>query len=207
LSSLTGSVRAKTKRRYDAYIKTDMFKHEMGIRLLISYIAKRAAVLDMAATPEISFWHSHFYRVIFRVEHGAAKADNTLEQIGTLNKHKLLSNTYEDADEGPVWKGKLSNPDTVKSMADEKLVHSSPKSESYLNYLENEDTSVLFLELSDIARNVRSNMPPMEAVAQHLADMGVKSHRTHYSFSGLKVEDSLMTAYDNISKLMTEKYR
>ncbi len=207
LSVLTGSVPSKTFRRYGAYVKTDAFKHEMGIRLLIAYIVRRAAAHDIGALPEFSFWHSHFYRVVLKIEHGAGKADEALECIGTINKGRSLSPIYEDIAEGPVWLGKLASRDTVLSMENSNIPSISEASMKLLKSLGDEDKSLLFLETTDIARSVHSNMPPLEAVRSKLQGDGMDSCRTGFSYTGLKVSGPLAAAYETAAQFMGDHYR
>lgn len=207
LSALTGSVPTKTNRRYGAHILTDSFKHEMGIRLLIAYVVKRAAAHDSAAVPEMSFWHSHFYRVIFRIEHGAGKADRALEQVGMLNKKSSLSEIYDSIIEGSVWTGPLSSPETLQSMEKSAVETMEGTSQEFLSTLHIEDESLLFLELSDIARNIHSNMPPISAVSNTLIENGMKAYRTHFSNTGLKVRGEMKEAYSLTSSYMRENCR
>lgn len=207
LSALTGSVPSKTLRRYQSYIVTDLFKHEMGIRLLLSYIARRAAVFDFAVYPELSFWYSHFYRVIVRVERGAGKADRVIRQIGVVNKNTLLSNIYDDVDEGPLWTGSLENPDTISAMSQQKLETAGKESLRYTEILGAEDRSLLFLELTDMAKSVRSNIPPLEDVKKKLMERSIGTDRTHFSPTGLKVDGDMNEAYDITIEHMKKNYR
>ncbi|MGC8609679.1 MAG: tRNA (guanine(26)-N(2))-dimethyltransferase, partial [Thermoplasmata archaeon] len=79
LSSLTGSTSQKTKRRYEAHIHNDVYRHEMGIRLLCGYVARRSAAVDRAAFPVLSIWHGHYYRIFFKITNGSERADRNLQ--------------------------------------------------------------------------------------------------------------------------------
>lgn len=207
LSSLTGSVAAKTRRRYGAYISNDSFRHEMGIRLLLSTISKRAASFDLAVEPEVSFWHSHFYRIIFRVRRGAGRADESLKNTGMVNKQELLFHQYCNLVEGPVWKGQIGRNVTLREMADAKLDGISMNSREKLLLLPGEDNSILYLELSDMARFSRSNVPPLLDVMEELGGASLPSARTHFSYTGLKISGDMREAHRLIGELLTRKYR
>lgn len=194
LSALTGSAPRKTWRRYGSAISNDVFRHEMGIRLLIAYVVRRAAAYDIMAVPEVSLWHSHFYRVIFRIEHGAARADSALSLTGSVNKHDLLDASYMDEEEGPVWLGKLNNMDTLRDMTGHISSNTGKDAEKVLDILGNDDMSMLFFELTDMARIVRSNVPPIAAVSERLSEIGIPSGRTHFSRNALKISGN----YDDL---------
>lgn len=207
LSALTGSVPAKTLRRYQAFIQTDSFKHEMGVRLLISYVVRRAAAYDLAATPLLSFWYSHFYRVIFRIERGASKSDHSVNQIGFVNKNNLLGGIYDDVDEGPVWTGNLQSSSILEKISSQKMEHVKETSDRYAHILRSEDKSLLFVELTDIARSVRSNIPKISDLVEFLEKKSISSVRTHFSPTGLKTEGDPSEVYSLISEHMRDNYK
>ena len=192
LSSLTGSVPAKTRRRYDAYISNDSARHEMGIRLLISYVVRRAAVFDRAAVPLISFWHSHYYRIFFRIRSGSKNADIGLEAIGKINRHHLVSEAYPDIEQGPAWKGNMNSAETLHSLRIPEGLENNTLLRKYLESLGNEDLSVLFLDVTDLAKYLKKDLPRMSRILERLDEFeGIHSARTHFSPTGLK-----MSSYD-----------
>lgn len=206
LSSLTGSVPTKTLRRYGARISNDDFRHEMGIRLLISYVVRRAAAFDIGALPVVSFWHSHFYRIIFRIDRGASKADSAVMKIKNVNKKELLSEFYPSLAEGPVWIGDLEDSEAISAMVKGTRDYIDNKSIALANCLQYEDLSFLYLELTHIASRSHSDMPPLKAAVQELDEHSVKSARTHFSNTGLKVSNPVTESYDLISSFLSGKH-
>lgn len=188
LSSLTGSVPKKTLRRYGAFIANDSTKHEMGIRLLIAYVAKRAAAFDRAAVPILSFWYSHYYRIFFRILSGSQKADEILENIGLLNKHDLISRIYADVDEGPVWTGRLNDGNIIEKLHPLASLKEKQLLENYIELVKNEDISPLFIDVTDLARAYKKDLPKMSEAMEVIQNAaGLKVGRTHFSTTGLKV--------------------
>lgn len=191
LSALTGSAPSKTRRRYNAYIKTDMLKHESGLRLLIAYVAQRAAAMDKSVTPVLSFWKSHYYRIVVRVKHGSGVADRTLENIGTISKHQSVSDIYEDIYEGPLWKGKLQDSKLINSVKRKRVENISPNTYNFIETIRNEDNQFYFYELTDFARNLGRSLPPISKVVREIEDKyHTPAFRTHFSPTGIKAKIS-----------------
>lgn len=195
LSALTGSVPSKTYRRYGATIRNDAFKHEMGLRLLISYVVKRAAAFDIAAVPQIAFWHSHFYRIIFKVDRGAGKADNALKQVSYIDKKELAWDHYKTGKEGPIWIGSLNHGSVLEDMNSSHSEFVENDALRLLSLLENEDLSFLFLEVIDVAKQVKTDIPPMKILKEEIEKTGMNVASTHFSHTGFKVSGSLREAY------------
>ncbi|MCY0851728.1 MAG: tRNA (guanine-N2)-dimethyltransferase [Thermoplasma acidophilum] len=189
-SALTGSVPHKTRVRYDALIKNDTFRHEMGIRLLIGYMAKRAASLGRFIEPLISIWHGHYYRVFVRVMKGFEGAGRMMQNLGYVNKRSLLSGIYQDMEEGPVWKGNLQ---------DNAVAESVLASAGHMAF-NPEENRLLFCDLTDIARARHTSLPDMESVIEALLSSGHAASRTMFSPTGIKTDASC----DLVESLMME---
>ncbi len=197
LTALTGSMPVKTRRRYGAYIINDVFRHESGIRLLIAAVVKRAAAMDMAVFPLISLWHSHYYRVIFRIVHSAGMADKQLDNIGTYSRKKSMYNLYPDISEGPLWLGKLN----CMEIAGLNIINSPDK--LFLKYLErmkNDNLSLYFMDTSDIARILNRDAAPVNDAIEKLQKSGIHAGRTQFSETGIKVSlninEAIKVIYD-----------
>ncbi len=187
LSALTGSAPMKTRRRYNAFIVNDRLRHESGIRLLMSYVAGRAAALDRYIIPILSFWKSHYYRIIVRVKNGTGEADKMLENIGQTNKYSELSPIYRDIPEGPMWKSVLNSVEVVQAIAARSFEYLDNNSVELMNRLGDEDKMFLFYELTDFASHFKRNLPKLEELMSEMsAETGEKVFRTHFSPTAVK---------------------
>lgn len=201
LSALTGSVKSKTSLRYGAYISNDAFKHEMGIRLLAGTFARKASALEREAIPVLSVWHSHYYRIIFRIRSGTGRASHNLENIGYINKNKRLSEKYPDIAEGPVWVGNLFLDEFIKSKKIPDHLHDDPLLRKYTTLFENEDISVLYTDVAEIGRLMHGSPAKLRDVMDLLGENGFrKAGRTQFSPTGIKVK----TTMDNVMELMLD---
>ncbi|MEM0158680.1 MAG: N2,N2-dimethylguanosine tRNA methyltransferase [Thermoplasmataceae archaeon] len=190
LSSLTGSVPAKTRRRYWASVCNDRLRHETGVRVLLASIGKRAAAIDRGIFPIISFWRGHYYRLIFRVEEGAAKADRTLQMISTLSKHSTISEIYADIAEGPLWSGNIEDKELIPRVSASNILDF--KTAEFLSKLPSEDLMVWFYEMADFCHYMKTSLPPIATVIRTIYDQyGIPAERTMFSPTGIKLPSRL----------------
>ncbi len=72
------------RRRYDAIPQNTEYHPEMGLRILLSALARTAARYDRAVTPLFSHVTRHYVRVYLELDSGAQRADTTFENLGYL---------------------------------------------------------------------------------------------------------------------------
>ncbi len=175
LTALTGSNPNKLKRRYNAFALNDSFKHETGIRILIAFFVRHAAAMDKGAFPLISLWHSHYYRIFFKIENGSSNADKSLSMLGYYNKNKGISEYYNDISEGEMWLGDINK---YASMIDYKIER-----------IQHDDESLYFIDLKDLSKFKKSDQISVKRALNILDKNGIKAYRTQFSYTGLKVKD------------------
>lgn len=187
LSALTGSAPAKTKRRYGAFVKTDMLKHETGIRLLLAYVAQRAAAMDRGITPVIAFWKSHYYRLVVKVKTGSGLADKALENVKVVSKDEVLSEIYGHVAEGPIWTGPILNDKAINSIKRLKMESIAASTYNYIETIRNEDERLFFFEMTDFARKLGRSLPPISNMLELIENnYSAPAYRTHFSPTGIK---------------------
>ncbi|EQD70368.1 N(2),N(2)-dimethylguanosine tRNA methyltransferase [mine drainage metagenome] len=184
LSVLTGSYPEKTIRRYNSVIVKDTFKHEKGLRLLLGYAARRSAAMDRYIRPIVSFWNGHYYRSIFQVLAGSMGADTMLSRVRHVNLHDLIGTYYPSREEGPLWTGEIEDNSFLAKMGcpdgeGEKFL-------ALIALLRNEDKSLFFTDLQDVARCTRSDVMGVAKATSILEDARANGFRTHFSPTGIK---------------------
>jgi len=81
-AALTGSSKGPTMRRYGAFVRTDKWAHDSGLRVLMANIARIAARHDRSVEPLLSVWESHHLRVSVAVTKSKQGASSVEKNIG-----------------------------------------------------------------------------------------------------------------------------
>ncbi|MCL4307624.1 MAG: N2,N2-dimethylguanosine tRNA methyltransferase [Candidatus Thermoplasmatota archaeon] len=186
LTGLTGSSPSKTYRRYGARIICDNFKHETGVRLLISAVIRHAAAMDIAAVPVLSVWNSHYYRLFFRLRTGAALADRLISSISTVDKHEIVSPDLPSTREGPLWLGNLHQQDIAHML---KIPPWISIADRYLESFSSDNLEVFFIDSALEASWRKGDMPQINKIIKLLTESGIRCGRTQFSGTGIKTSD------------------
>jgi len=111
-------------------VKTD-YHREMGARILLGLAARELARLDKGTEPLLTHVTDHYVRTYLRVIKGAEAADRSLQSLGYL-EHCNSCGSFETlrllhpvgicrhcrsrtALAGPLWLGKIQDPDVIAS--------------------------------------------------------------------------------------------
>ena len=81
-AALTGSSKGPTMRRYGAFVRTDKWAHDSGLRVLMANIARISARHDRTIEPLLSVWESHHLRVSVAVKKSKRGASSVEKNIG-----------------------------------------------------------------------------------------------------------------------------
>jgi len=192
-------------RKYDTrLIRTDI-PHEIGLRVLLGYICRRAAEIDRSIEPLITFAKHHYFRAIVRVMKGASKASEMIEKcLGYIAYcKKCYYREIVPREEilrtplcpscggqltiiGPLWicnmlHGVFLNQvlDLIKS-SEHDYLPSKQESRKLLELLSKESqVDGLTYNVASPARVRRVNMPPTDTVIMCLRSQGFQASRTH----------------------------
>jgi len=188
------------RRRYDAINRRGEAMKEIGLRILIGFFVRIAAIYDLAAIPVFSYSYDHYFRAYLQLREGAHRADAALGQIGWAGWHNgwqiaEITQPFPDTMLGPLWLGPLLDAKIVNSMMQQapdapldrpRAVH------LLLSTLHNEtDAPPLYYESSRRCKHLRIPQPSMRAVQDVLHTIGFPAIRTHFDPSGLKTNASL----------------
>ncbi len=124
-ATLCGAQKKACVRLYAAKPLNNEQCHEVGVRILISYIAKLAAQFNYGIEPVLAVAELHYMRVFLRLKHGADYAVESVRKCGMgmycnkMHEFYLSENAFDNlrlsfkhncgSDEifGPLWLGNL----------------------------------------------------------------------------------------------------
>ena len=72
-------------RRYSAVPRNTEYHPEMGVRVLLSFLARTGARRDVGVTPLLTHATRHYVRTYLALEHGATPANDSVEALGFLH--------------------------------------------------------------------------------------------------------------------------
>ncbi len=177
---LCGSRRRACIRRYSSRPRRTDYCHELGLRILLGYVARAAARFDRGIEPLLCFSADHYFRAIVRVRRGARRADSTLEKLGNLHVHGLGRELIpEKGVAGPLWAGAFLDAAFLGSV---RLPSYFPHKVSKLLELWREEASSppLFYTTGEVAREFLSEPPALDRIIGALRDEGFTATRTHF---------------------------
>jgi len=178
-------------RKYSAFVlKTDV-PHEIGLRVLLGFIARTALRFEKAIYPLISWVREHYYRVHVKIKRSGSEATKTLEKIGyisfcrkcfakRINKFGEIVETCRCGDKpiliGPLWLAELKNRDFVDkviSLADGKL-------KNFLLKIQNEIDYPLAYSIPKICSLISKAAPSTADLVDKLKNIGYMASPVHY---------------------------
>jgi len=185
---LCGSV-SGSERRYLACAHKSPFMHETGIRILLGYIVRQAASVDLCAAPILSYSADHYFRIYVRVFRGASRAREMLKHLGfaffesrTGRRGIALSQTEQAA--GPLWAGPLHDETVLRSMRVEEHFSTAKRMERMLSlWREEQSAPPLYYTLDELSAYMHGRQPKMKELTERFRGL---VFRTHFDPKGFK---------------------
>ncbi len=187
-------------KRYDVKLSKNDIPVEVGIRILLGFIARRAATRDRYLEPLLAYHEAHYYRVFIRVGKGAEKALNMvktqlsyLKLCSTCGYRDYVQDVWEGSScpicgdkitlIGPLWRGSLSDTNFLNEVR-----HTVNNEYQYLSTYKriiklldatmSDLTSLKLYNLQTIARFLKVNIPSLSKVIECLISKGFKASKT-----------------------------
>jgi tRNA (guanine26-N2/guanine27-N2)-dimethyltransferase len=175
-------------RRYGARAFHSNVMKEIGLRILLGFVCKTAAIYDKGIKPLISYSTDHYFRIYTQVMNGVNRANNSIKNVSTVKSNKLGDS--KNIDIGPLWMGKLQDKKVIKEMRTilfEKKLNTKNDVWKLLDVLEEEaDAPSFFYTTDDLASSLKESPPRMKTVFETLKKKGYIVYRTHFSQTGFK---------------------
>jgi len=192
-AALCGSAPRVSRRRYGVrLVRTDQLK-EVSCRVLMGYVARQAASLDLSAEPLLFFASDHYVRGYVRVQRGARKADGMLDLVRMATVDPPNPPGRSDRNDlttiGPLWMGDLEKKsllDAMEAVAESRDTRDGPiedmgRIKSLIHLCLQEHGLTPFGYDCDSAASHLSTSPPrMDRAIGKLREMGYRATRSRF---------------------------
>jgi tRNA (guanine26-N2/guanine27-N2)-dimethyltransferase len=194
-------------RKYGARPLRSEFCHEVGLRILLGYVARTAAKYNRGTECLLGHSTEHYFRLYIKLSPGKRNADSSLSETGhvyycrtCLNREyrkgtlpaKLTcscGNPYEIA--GPLWLGKIKDNGVLKSVLKESLYLKNTHMEKLLRTILEEVDVPFYYDVHRLCGLLKVNSPPLDDIVNALLDDGCAASRTHFCSTGIKTDRPL----------------
>jgi tRNA (guanine26-N2/guanine27-N2)-dimethyltransferase len=214
--ALCGSYPKPGLRRYGFRNGRSYLTHETGVRGLLGYAIRQAAVHDRYLEPVLSQSINHYYRVVVRVINGAKIADRMLDELTYVrllpggfevvsreDRDKMPRNALLSPDSissgqgsnrllGPFYTGPLHSHDLLNEMSSHlsslDLVHRSRIEKLLGLYLAETPTPPWFYDSDHVASHLGRSAPAIVRILSAIQDKGYIAGPTQFSPTGFRTD-------------------
>lgn len=194
-----------SRRRYGALSLNNHFHHESGARILVGCLAREAARLDAGVEPVAAHSTRHYIRVFVRVKAGAARADDSLAQLGYIiwcPTCEHVSSSFEPGRRcedcggrvkcaGPLWLGPLAD-DKVGKLAEQAAsANGLTGASKIMGSLRGINSFQPWsFSIERVCSSLKIATVPESRVHNALKEIGHKAMRTPFERTGVKTDAS-----------------
>jgi tRNA (guanine26-N2/guanine27-N2)-dimethyltransferase len=190
-------------RRYGALPLNNHFHHETGVRILVGYVARQGASLDLGVTPVAAHSTRHYVRVYLRVKVGASEADSTLGRLGHVGWCHVCGRAWRAGGHerecpgcggrakiaGPLWDGRLTDEAVLKAGVRAASATGLDLAKRTLSSLVGVDEFPPWsFSIERMCSALKVATVPASVVVERLQDSGRKAMRTPFEKTGIKTD-------------------
>ena len=198
-------------RRYGAVPMNTEYHSEVGLRILLGFVARETAKYDRGIEPLFCYAREHFVRLQLRIRRGAQAADRSLARMGYIHQCRKCPYREEQAGllavsrccpqcgeplqpVGPLWLGAIQDNAILAGLAGRAGSAELGTLRDIVKLLEacrGELPTSSFYDYHKIAKRLHCSPPDIETVLSRITSGGYPATRTHYSGYGIKTEAPL----------------
>ncbi|MGC8694155.1 MAG: hypothetical protein ACP5RI_00860 [Candidatus Micrarchaeia archaeon] len=203
---------------YDAKPMHNEMCHEVGLRILIGYIARTAAQFNINVEVVFAFSYAHYFRVLVKLKHSAEDVHETLtKKLGYVYYcnncgYRSISASFFPNKQicecgspflisGKLWTSALNNKHVLKSIYERmiKIPDISRASIKFVEILVNEPEIPLYYSLPKLTKRLGLPSIKMDDVINSLKEKNFIAERTHFDFNAIKTNASIEDIKEAIS--------
>lgn len=185
--------------------------HEVGLRILIGYIASLAAQFEFGIETELSVMHGTYARVFLKLNKGSEAALNSIGDLGyayycekcgnRFIKKEFLSSgekckfcDYKMLAAGKIWAGELKNKKLSEKIFKEiSKANYSKESSKIMEKINAEVDLPLYYSIPDETKRLHMESVSPAIVMKKLEKLGYSASTTHLHDSSIKTEADIKT--------------
>ena len=196
-------------RRYSTVPRNTEYHAEVGVRVLLSALARTAARYDVGVEPILTHATRHYVRTYLELDTGGGVADDAVAELGYV--HHCPECLYRESERGliahppagcpscsgeqvltagPVWLGAIRDREFASSVAGELdgSMGAARAAEKLLATLEAELDAPTHYDQHRLCKRWSRTAGPMDDFLDNLRDAGFSASRTHYGGTTFKTD-------------------
>jgi tRNA (guanine26-N2/guanine27-N2)-dimethyltransferase len=200
--------------------------HEIGLRILLGFIARTASKYNWAIYPQVSISKLHFFKVLLKIKKSATQAKNSslaasayyifcpfclnqkiVWQPSFIDKCEKCSNKIVWA--GPLWGDKIYENSTIEKMKENYLKKEFLKDkevEKFLNYYSQESKiNNFYFDIHSICKKYKLGLVDMESIIKELKENGFQASRTTFNDLAIRTNTQIEDLVLIIQKIKKAK--
>ncbi len=202
---LSGKYPLKCIRRYGSIPQKFPYRFEVGIRILISLMARYALAMDYGIQPLLSFLDGHYYRTCALVLKDRAYALETLRSLGyAYYRPALLQRGFIQGYPipssmlrklaGPLWIGNLWNAEFVIDHVISNIKdYFSERAKEIMELIKEEALApnIPYALTTEFSRELGREIPINDAI-DLIRKLGYQATRSHFHIKGIRTDADLL---------------
>ncbi|MBD3216192.1 MAG: hypothetical protein GF311_26500 [Candidatus Lokiarchaeota archaeon] len=218
------------RRKYMAKPLHNEFCKEIGMRILLYFIARIANINNLGIIPLLTFYHSHFIRAFiatFPEKKPIAKQIETYKFLiyckncgnsFTSNNNNIQEKTVceicgEDSNldyAGPLWSERIHDADFLSKVYDLNTswnLGNKNKLDRILTYCREElRMPISYYNIHELCKDIKTrSIPKMELLLDKIQKNGYRASRTHFDFTSIKTDMDIISLKQLLSKIDREE--
>ena len=191
-------------RRYAAHPLHGSIMHEVGLRILLGFVAREAAKYEVGIQPILSYKTDHYMRLYVQVHRNVPSANETAHLIQPIPKKDVYPFKDEKGFIGPLWIGSLHTKEivsTLKRITEEKVLGTKKKIMKLFTLFEEESESPLFYyTTNELGSFLRCSPPKLADLWETFQQHDMPIFRTQFDPTGFKTSAS----FDEVKTLFVK---
>jgi tRNA (guanine26-N2/guanine27-N2)-dimethyltransferase len=191
---------------YDAKPMHNELSHEVGLRIMLGFVAKTAAQFNFGIDVIFAFSYAHYFRALVKLNHGSDNAIASLKNLGYVyycNKcgYRNISKSFLPTQQkckcgsmleisGRLWADTLIKEDILKKVAEniKKIPDISNNEIKFIDTITNEKTIPLYYSIPKLTKLFRISSIKLSDLIEKLRQEGFAVSRTHFDLTAIKTD-------------------